>query len=77
MQSLSSIATALPDPDMAHAALWAVACLLSVAAAATSKAPENLRMAQDLERPLGQQAERDRVLELPGYGKPDFGLFSG
>ena len=42
-----------------------------------SKAPENLRMAQDRERLPGQQAERDRVVELPGYGKPDFGLFSG
>ena len=63
---------------MAHAPIRAIACLLSVVAAVTaSKAPEVLRLAQDRERSLGHQAERDRVVELPGYGKPDFGLFSG
>ena len=58
-----------------------VACLLTLTLTLTvsaSSAPETLRLAQDsVRRSYGSDAERDRVVELPGYGKPDFGLFSG
>lgn len=59
--------------------LRSLAYLLTVIAGvhAASDTFENLSLAQDVRHPYTTEAENDRVLELPGYGKPDFGLFSG
>lgn len=55
------------------------ACLVSVLAGIhiATGAPGHISLAQDLEHVHTIEAEQDRVVELPGYGKPDFGLFSG
>lgn len=55
---------------------------LSLASAATLPQQKGLRQVDtDLRQvdasPYTVEAEADRVLELPGAGKPDFGLFSG
>ena len=54
-------------------------CLVALAASAlaASSAAGHLTLAQDAGRSYTAEAEQDRVVELPGYGKPDFGLFSG
>lgn len=56
-----------------------VACLVALVASAhaASSAAGHLTLAQDMGRAYTFEAEKDRVVELPGYGKPDFGLFSG
>lgn len=56
-------------------AIVAVAVWLSIARAATRPKQEGLRQA--VTKSYTNGAEADRVLDLPGLGKPDFGLFSG
>lgn len=56
-------------------AIVAVAVWLSIARAATRPKQEGLRQVDT--KSYTNEAEADRVLDLPGLGKPDFGLFSG
>ena len=51
-------------------ALW-----LSLSHAATMPKQEGLRQVDTIS--YTNEAEADRVLDLPGLGKPEFGLFSG
>ena len=57
----------------------AVTRLLTTVSAATM--PDQKRQVNSLRqadtKPYTSEAEADRVLELPGAGKPHFGLFSG
>lgn len=56
-------------------AVLAVAVWLSLSRAATMPQQEGLRQVNH--KSYTHEAEADRVLDLPGLGKPDFGLFSG
>ena len=56
-------------------AVLAVAVWLSVSRAATNPKQEGLRQVDN--KLHTDEAEADRVLDLPGLGKPEFGLFSG
>ena len=56
-------------------AVLAGAVWLSVSGAATMPKQEGLRQVDN--KLYSDEAEADRVLDLPGLGKPDFGLFSG
>lgn len=56
--------------------------LLSTVSAATTPLQEGLRQVDTELRQVQTnrytiEAEADRVLDFPGAGKPDFGLFSG
>ena len=60
----------------------AVALWLGIANAATLPHQEGLRQVDTDSKQVHPnqytvEAEADRVLELPGTGKPEFGLFSG
>ena len=73
-QLATSLTSQLTMAALAYASVGLILCLSRVQAASEV---QQQRLAQADSNWYTAGAEADRVLGLPGLGRPDFGLFSG
>ena len=62
---------------MVNAACVFVSVMLCLSSVQAATEPQQKRLTQADSKWYTVDAEADRVLDLPGLGRPDFGLFSG